>query len=151
MSHIWVMSHNLSCYVMSQIWISHMFASYMSLINKACHIYESCHTISAAIMTHTHVCDTTHSCMRHKSFVCVKLHIYVCTMGWLRSVGSIKLQVSYAEYRLFHRALLQKRPLILSILLAKATPYESFFDETRLIHGYIYLFMCVSVCVCVCV
>jgi len=29
-------------------------------------------------------------------------------MGWLRSVGSIKLQVSFAEYRLFYRALLQK-------------------------------------------
>jgi len=33
-------------------------------------------------------------------------------MGWLRSVGSIKSQVSFAEYRLFHRALLQKRPII---------------------------------------
>ena len=26
-------------------------------------------------------------------------------MGWLRSVGSIKLQVSFAEYSLFYRAL----------------------------------------------
>jgi len=34
-------------------------------------------------------------------------------MGWLRSVGSIKLYVSFAEYRLFYRALLQKRPVIL--------------------------------------
>ena len=46
------------------------------------------------------------------------------TMGWLRSVGSIKLQVSFAEYCLFYRALLQKRPVILSILLTKATPYH---------------------------
>jgi len=44
-------------------------------------------------------------------------------MGWLRSVGSIKLKVSFAEYRLFYRSLLQKRPIILSILLTKATPY----------------------------
>ena len=44
------------------------------------------------------------------------------SMGWLRSVGSIKLQVSFAEYRLFYRALLQKIPIILSILLTKATP-----------------------------
>jgi len=44
-------------------------------------------------------------------------------MGWLQLVGSIKLQVSFAEYRLFYRALLQKRPLILSILLTVATPY----------------------------
>ena len=33
-------------------------------------------------------------------------------MGWLRSVGSIKLYVSFAEYCLFCRALLQKRPMI---------------------------------------
>jgi len=36
---------------------------------------------------------------------------YHC-MGWLRSVGSIKLSVSFAEYRLFYGALLQKRPII---------------------------------------
>jgi len=46
-------------------------------------------------------------------------------MGWLRSVGSIKLYISFAEYRLFYRSLLQKRPIILSILLTKATPYAS--------------------------
>jgi len=34
-----------------------------------------------------------------------------CT-GWLRLVGSLKLKVSFAEYRLFHRALLQMRPII---------------------------------------
>ena len=51
------------------------------------------------------------------------------TMGWLRSVGSIKLQVSFAEYSLFYRALLQKRPIILSILLTKATPYQKWWWE----------------------
>jgi len=34
------------------------------------------------------------------------------SMGWLRLVGSLKLRVSFAEYRLFYRALLQKRPVI---------------------------------------
>jgi len=29
-------------------------------------------------------------------------------VGWLRLVGSLKLQVSFAEYILFYRALLQK-------------------------------------------
>jgi len=33
------------------------------------------------------------------------------------------LDTSSAEYRLFYRSLLQKRPIILSILLTKATPY----------------------------
>ena len=45
--------------------------------------------------------------------------------GWLRFVGSIKLQVSFAEYGLFYRSLLQKRPIILSILLTEATPYDT--------------------------
>jgi len=43
-------------------------------------------------------------------------------MGWPRLVGSIKLQVSFAEYSLLYKALLQKRPKILSILLTEATP-----------------------------
>ena len=51
-------------------------------------------------------------------------------MGWLRLVGSLKLQVSLADYRLFYRALLQKRPIILRSLLIVATPYLHFFDTT---------------------
>ena len=45
------------------------------------------------------------------------------TIGWLRLVGSLKLQVSFADYRLFYRAPLQKRPIILRSLLLVATPY----------------------------
>ena len=44
-------------------------------------------------------------------------------MGWLRLVGSLKLLVSFAEYSLYYRALLQKRPLILRSLLIVAIPY----------------------------
>jgi len=47
------------------------------------------------------------------------------TMGWLRLVGSIKLQASFTEYSLFCKALLQKRPVISSILLAEATSYDN--------------------------
>jgi len=47
-----------------------------------------------------------------------------CAMGWLRLVGSLKLQVSFAEYSLFYRALLQKRPRILRSLLIIATLYR---------------------------
>ena len=43
-------------------------------------------------------------------------------MGWLRLVGSFQSYVSFAEYRLFYRALLHKRPLILRGLLTEATP-----------------------------
>jgi len=44
------------------------------------------------------------------------------SMGWLRLVGSLKLYVSFVEYSLFYRALLQKRPIILKSLLMVATP-----------------------------
>jgi len=36
----------------------------------------------------------------------------------------LKLQASFAEYRLFYRALLQKRHIILRSLLIVATPYQ---------------------------
>ena len=43
-------------------------------------------------------------------------------MGWLRWVGSFKLQVSFAEHSLFYRALLQMRPVIWRSLLIVASP-----------------------------
>ena len=48
----------------------------------------------------------------------------VSDIGWLRFVGSMKLQVSFAECSLFYRALLQKRPIIQSILLTVASAYQ---------------------------
>ena len=91
------------------------------------------------IHTHTHTQTHTHAYTR----ACTHTHTHTrslsgtpcrelstgsfqkdMTMGWLRSVGSITLQVSFAEYCLFYRSLLQKRPIILSILLTVATPQE---------------------------
>ena len=65
-------------------------------------------------MNHTFI----YPCM----YICI-IHTFASVMGWLRLVGSIKLWVSLAEYSLFYRALLQKRSIILSILLTVATPY----------------------------
>jgi len=45
------------------------------------------------------------------------------TMGRLRLVGSLKVQVSFAEHRFLYRALLQKWPIMLRSLLIVATPY----------------------------
>ena len=45
-------------------------------------------------------------------------------MGWLRSVGSLKLQVSFAKEPYKRDDILQKRPVILRSLLIVATPYE---------------------------
>ena len=52
-------------------------------------------------------------------------------MGWLRLVGSLKVYVSFAEYSLFYRALLQKRPIILSSLLIEASPYHSICSKDK--------------------
>jgi len=63
---------------------------------------------------------------RHEPIVediCTFIHVCTWAMGWLRLVGSLKLSVSFAEYRVFYRALLQKRPIILRSLLVEATPY----------------------------
>jgi len=109
-----------------RLWTSHgtpmtPFSSHMSQIkyewvvshlNEPCHIWmrhvtsslnESCYVNGALL----HLRDRPPS-----------------AVGRLRFVGSIKLHVSFAEYCLFYRALLQKRPIILSILLTKATPYH---------------------------
>ena len=54
------------------------------------------------------------------------MNVMTCVLhdvGWLRLVSSLQLQVSVAEYRLFYRALLQKRHMILRSLLIVATPY----------------------------
>ena len=79
-------------------------------------------------------------------------------IGWLRLVGSFKLQVSFAEYRLLYRALLQKRPMILRSLLIVATPYDQCYTTTQNMshiciyiymytHTYIYIYVCVCTCI----
>ena len=51
------------------------------------------------------------------------------TMGGLLFVGSLKIQVSFAEYSLFYRALLQKRPMFLGSLLIVATSHAIKFNR----------------------
>jgi len=53
-----------------------------------------------------------------------RISLHIGHMGWLRLVGPLKLHVYFAEFRLFSRALLQKRPIILRSLLIVATSYH---------------------------
>ena len=64
-------------------------------------------------------------------------------LGWLRLVGSFNLDVSFAEYGLCHRALLQKRPKIWRSLLIVATTF--LFVQRRL---FLCLFPSLSVPLC---
>jgi len=46
-------------------------------------------------------------------------------MGWLRLVGALKVQVSFAKEPYKRDDILQKRPIIWRRLLIVATPYEA--------------------------
>ena len=56
------------------------------------------------------------------SFLLFHFQVSISPMGCLRLVGSFKLYVSFAEYSLFYRALLQKRHTIFRNVLIVATP-----------------------------
>jgi len=151
MSHItyeWVMSHmDESCH----IWTIHItYERVMSHTNESCHIRMS-HVVHEWGLSHMNeACQiwTSHVTlplplsvdrwgewgMSHMPESCPLRVSHVThkqvtnewgrsrVMGWLRLVGSFKLQVSFAEYRLLYRALVQKRRIILRSLLIKATP-----------------------------
>jgi len=79
---------------------------------------------------------------KHIEFQCI---VCVC-VGWLRLIGTLKSSDSFAEYSLFYRALLQKRPIILRSLLIVTTPYHLLS-----LSSYHSSPVCVCACVCVCV
>jgi len=77
------------------------------------------------------VCCSVLQCVPNGAQSCVMS--CVC-MGWLRWVGCFKIQVSLQNTGLFCRALLQKRPIFLSILLIVATPYQMALKHTHIKH-----------------
>jgi len=99
------------------------------------HAYTHAHTHTHT-HTNTHTCARTHTCthVRTHAHTNARTHAVVCTghsglfgehvalMGWLRSVGALKLQVSFAKEPYKRDYILQKRPMILRSLLIEATP-----------------------------
>jgi len=107
------------------------------------HIYAYMHEckytyMRICIYTHTHLQSTDVFSPRAISFsYSIYTSVYTSyTMGWLRLVGSLKSYVSFAEYRLFDRALLQKRPIILRSLLIVATPYYTLHPYSNHIYSH---------------
>jgi len=103
------------------------------------YIYVSVTCIAYVNMWHQCERDTYILCVRGAIRVCltyVQMYRYMC-MGWLRLVGSIKLQVSFATEPYTRDDILQKRPLILWSLLTVATPYGYIY--THYMHAYIYI------------
>jgi len=78
------------------------------------------------IYIHTHIYICIYILYTHtSSFLPTRGHTGVVPcMRWLQLVGSIKLQVSFAKETYRRDAILQKKPIILSILLTVATPYR---------------------------
>jgi len=83
------------------------------------HDSSRCVTSSVAPHIHTHTHTHTHRWMSHIWYV---WHRYTPTMGWLQLVVSIQLYVSFAKEPYKRDDILQKRPIISSILLTVATP-----------------------------
>jgi len=78
------------------------------------YIYVSVTCISYVNVWHQCERDTCMLCVRGAIRGChtyVQMYRYMC-MGWLRLVGSIKLQVSFATEPYKRDIILQKRPLI---------------------------------------
>ena len=88
---------------------------------------------TACITSHTIALPHSYSLWLKKTYHCITSLTYHCitslifAIACLRLVASIKLSASFAEYSLFYRALLQKRPIILSTLLTEAKAYERRF------------------------
>jgi len=118
MLHIW-MSHvtrmNESCHT-KHVWMCHFthIVALLTWLSKArvAWVIHMCDMTHLFVWSHIFMSDLTHSYVWHDSFLCRTGLSPVCPMGWLRSVGFIKWWVSFAEYRLFYGALLQKRPII---------------------------------------
>ena len=92
------------------------------------HVYWS---LFRCVMVSAHMCIGLFRPIAKRDQVAIG-HVYIyihidivlvrdAHMGWLRSAGSMKLKVSFAGKCLFCRALLHKRPVILSILPTEAT------------------------------
>ena len=91
---------------------------------------------------HMHVCILPSPIYAQICTACARIGMRI-----LRLVGSLKLWVSFAEYSLFYRALLQKRPLISRSLLIIATLYARCAYPPRLyMHAYIcrYRIICIT-------
>jgi len=111
--------------------------------SHASHDVLTCVTwlVHLSSMTYSYAWHDSLICICHESFICVTLPL---DMKWLRLVGSLELSVSFAEYSLFYRALLQKRRIMLRSLLIIATPYHSYTLGTVYAYAWHDSIICVA-------
>jgi len=117
----------------------HLSSVVMMGLRLYCHVY-----VCVRVCVRERVCVLCGCCLCvwFCLNLCVSAHVsLVVRMGWPRLVGSIKLQVSFAEYSRFYRALLQRWPIIWSILLTEATSHVNLsvahmYVNLRVAHMY---------------
>jgi len=68
------------------------------------------------------------------------LPLHQCHMGWLRLVGSLKFQISFAKGTYKRDDILQKKPIILRSLLIVATPEHLRTHTHTYVHIYFYIY-----------
>ena len=83
-------------------------------------------------------CVCTHIHTTHTPTETTHWYPYAC-MGWLRLVGSLKLQVSFVKEPYKRDLYSSKRPIILRRLLIVATPYHMAHTKTDTTHWYPYV------------
>ena len=115
MSHVWIRISHVIAQVKRYEWdMPHMWRIMWISMTLVTHMTmnESCHTYAMDESYHTYEYDSADSS-------------HLAGMGWLRLVGSLKLQVSFAKEPYKRHDILQKRPMILRSLLTAATPCSS--------------------------
>jgi len=130
MCHVTHMNESCHTYewVTSHIWVSRLSCLHIYTYAHT-HTRTHTHTLSLSLsLSHTHTHTHTHVRGRTEGGdeKCIYHNLTTCLpgMGWLRLVGSLKLQVSFAKEPYKTDDIVQKRPLILRSLLIVATPYS---------------------------
>ena len=89
------------------------------------HTHTLCHTRTHSL-SHTHTYTSSKTLPETLFATHFRDTLSHAHMGWLRLVGSLKLQVSSAKEPYERDDILQKRPTNIRSLLISATPYQCF-------------------------
>jgi len=126
--HICV-THSYMCDAFIYVWRIHICVTHSNMFDAFIYVTHKSWCMTHSCMWLIHVCEMSH----------VWVGCLVSHMGWLQLLGSIKLCVSFAKEPYKRDDILQKRPIISSILLTVATPY---MDELHIWMSHVSWFMC---------
>jgi len=118
---------------------------------SACVQMRTCVCVGVSVSMSVQMCISAYAyvwvermCVCACALVRVRARVCVCelagvSIGWLRFVGSLKLQVSFAKEPYKRDSILQKRRIILRSLLIVATPWVCATPDVTLSQGELWL------------